>query len=72
MMSSQEEFTIKIAKALEKLHPNHFIAKAQATFLAILTWSNLCFTELSTKILWNTKLAASDIFHMFTQSIKFF
>ena len=33
---------------------------------------NLCFTEFSTKIHWNTKLAASDVFHMFTQSIKFF
>ena len=24
------------------------------------------------KIHWNTRLAASDVFHMFTQSIKFF
>ena len=32
----------------------------------------LCFTEFSTKIHWNTRLAASDVFHMFTQSIKFF
>ena len=28
-----------------------------------------CFTEFSTKIHW---MAASDVFHMFTQSIKFF
>ena len=34
-----------------------------------LTWKNLCFTE---KIHWNTRLVASDVFHMFTQSIKFF
>ena len=32
----------------------------------------LCFTEFSTKIHWNTRLAASDVFHMFIQSIKFF
>ena len=37
--------------------------------LTILTWKNLCFTE---KIHWNTVLAASDVFHIFTQSIKFF
>ena len=24
------------------------------------------------KVHWNTRLAASDVFHMFTQSIKFF
>ena len=33
---------------------------------------NLCFTEFSTKIHWNTLLAVSDVFHMLTQSIKFF
>ena len=33
---------------------------------------NLCFTELSTKIHRNTRLAVSDVFHMFAQSIKFF
>ena len=38
--------------------------------LIILTWKNLRFTEFSTKIHWNARLAASDIFHMFTQSIK--
>ena len=32
----------------------------------------LGFTEFSTKIHRNTRLAASDVFHMFTQSIKFF
>ena len=40
--------------------------------LMILTWKNLFLTEFSTKIHWNTRLAASDTFHMFTQSIKFF
>ena len=35
--------------------------------LNILTWKNLCFTE---KIHWNTRLAASDVFHMLTQSIN--
>ena len=38
----------------------------------ILTGKNLCFTELSTKIHGNTRLAASDVVHMFTQSIQFF
>ena len=40
--------------------------------LTILTWKDLCFTEFSTKVHWNTRLAASDVCHMFTQSIKFF
>ena len=40
--------------------------------LTILTWKNLCFIEFSTKIHRNTRLAASDVFHVFTQSIKFF
>ena len=39
--------------------------------LTILTWKNFCFTEFSTKIHWNTRLAASDIFHMFTQLSSF-
>ena len=30
--------------------------------LTILTWTNWCFTEFSTKTHWNTRLAASDIF----------
>ena len=29
--------------------------------LTILTWKNLGFTEFSTKIRWNTRLAASDV-----------
>ena len=37
--------------------------------LMILTWNNLCFTEFSAKIHWNPRLAASDVFHVFTQSI---
>ena len=44
-------------------------AKSDKKLLKILTWKTLCFTE---KIHWNTSLAASDVFHMFTQSITFF
>ena len=43
-------------------------------FLTILTGKNLFFTEFSIKIQWNTRLAASDVFHMltwFTQSSSF-
>ena len=32
----------------------------------------LCFAEFSIKINWKTKLADSDVFLMFVQSIKFF
>ena len=32
----------------------------------------LCFTHFSTRIYWNRSLAASDLFHMFTQPIKFY
>ena len=32
----------------------------------------LCFTQFRKKIYWNKTLAASDLFHMFTQSIKFY
>ena len=47
-----------------------FTAKFGLAFvLTMLTWKNLCFTD---KIHWNTRLASSDVFHMFTQSIKFF
>ena len=35
--------------------------------LTILTGKNLGFAEFSTKIYSNTGLAASDVFHMFTQ-----
>ena len=38
--------------------------------LTILTRKNLRFTEFSTKIHWNARLAAFDVFHMFTQSIQ--
>ena len=41
-------------------------------FLRILTWKNLCFTEFSTKIHWNKRLTASDVFHMFTKSLSLF
>ena len=50
----------------------NFSELSRAYKLTTLTWKNLCFTEFSTKIHWNTVLAASDVFHMFTQSIKFF
>ena len=55
-------------KHLWKLRP----ADIQIGFLTILTWKNLGFTEFSTTIHWNKRLAAFDVFHMFTQSIKFF
>ena len=35
--------------------------------LTILTGKNLCFTEFSKKIHRNTRFAASDVFHIFTQ-----
>ena len=44
----------------------------QKGVLTILTWNNFRFTEFSTKIHRNTRLAAPDVFHIFTQSIKFF
>ena len=34
-------------------------------WLTILTLKNLSFTEFSTKIHWNTRLAASDLFHVY-------
>ena len=38
-------------------------------FLTILTGKN-CFVQFSTRIYLNRILAASDLFHIFTQSIK--
>ena len=35
----------------------------------ILTWKNFCLIE---KIHWNTRLAASKVFHFFTKTIKLF
>ena len=32
----------------------------------------LCFTQFSKKIYWKISLAASDLFRMFTQSVKFY
>ena len=32
----------------------------------------LCFTQFTTRIYWNRSLAASDIFYMFTQSVKYY
>ena len=37
--------------------------------LTIHVGKNLCFTEFGTKIHLNARLAASDVFHMFTQSV---
>ena len=39
--------------------------------LTILTWKNLCFTEFSTKIHWNARLAASDVFRLNNQLSSF-
>lgn len=41
-------------------------------FLTILTWKNFSWTEFSTKIHWTTRLADSDVFHMFRPSVNFF
>ena len=46
--------------------------KEKLESLTILTGKNLCFTKFSTKTHWITRLAASDVLHMFTQLIKFF
>ena len=50
-------------------------ASADLLFLTILTdrWK-LCFTQFRTRIYWNTntKLAASELSHMFTQSVEFY
>ena len=32
----------------------------------------LCFTQFSTRIYWNRGLAVSDLFRVFTQSVKFY
>ena len=61
----------EIANALfDASHFDYFHKKRDT--LTILTGKNLSFNEFSTKIHWNAKLAVFDVFHMFTQSIKFF
>ena len=40
--------------------------------LTILTGKKSCLTESSTKIHWNTRLAASDVFYILALSLKFF
>ena len=50
----------------------HTKLPCQKPMLTILTGKNLCFTKFNTKTHWNTRLAPSDVFHMFTKSIKFF
>ena len=61
-------------RCLSCLHEKRYIAtyNDQKELLTILTGKNWCFTNFSAKIHWNTRLAASDVYHMFTQSIKFF
>ena len=60
---SPPKCVIRVTSAFKKcVHPS----------LRTLAWKNLCFTEFVTKIHWNTRLAAPDVFFMFTKSIKFF
>ena len=56
------------------LHRNQkcFLLSPVYKHLMIHTGKNLCFIEFSTKIHWNKWLAASDVFRMSTQWIKFF
>ena len=65
--------TLKTVSELVKGYSTFMFVKKNASkrTLTILTWKNLCFTEFSTKIHWNTRFAASRVFHMFTQSFKF-
>ena len=52
--------------AFKGITPKTFWVRAQ-TLYASRSWKILCFTE---KNHWNTRLAASEVFHMFTKSIK--
>ena len=64
----------RIRKVNDKVRNKDTVDVVQASLLLTLIMpicKNLCFTEFSTKIHWNTKLAASDG-HMFTRSIKVF
>ena len=38
------------------------VIPTSSLILTILVWKNLCFTKFSTKIHWNTRLAASEVF----------
>ena len=40
-------------------------------YLTILTWKNFCFNEFSTKIHWNTRLAASDVFQFLLIALSY-
>ena len=60
---------VLLAAMLCVLRINH---TDELSSLTILVWKNLFFTEFNTKIHWNARLATSDVFHMFTQWIKFF
>ena len=65
---------IRIRKVNDKVRNKDTVDVVQASLLLTLiipTCKKLCFTEFSTKIHWNTNLAASDV-HMFTRSTKVF
>ena len=40
-------------------------------YLTILTWKNFCFNEFSTKIHWNARLAASDVFQFLLIALSY-
>ena len=76
----------KVVLIIDNCPPNPIIdnlSHAKLVFLSLCTtsvsfesttliWKNFCFTEFSTNIYWNTELAVSEVFHMITQSFKFF
>ena len=51
--------------------PCIFKLSCRQLVLTILTWKNLHFTEFSTKIHWDTRLAASDVFLLLSQLSSF-
>ena len=68
--SGKQIIMIDILANISKCKSNQTMKFGQLT---IFTWNkNLCFAGFSTKFIENTRLAASNVFHMFTQSIKFF
>ena len=76
MGNSDLEFPERLVKPSaiveDKTKSKKILSSNRSACLTILTEKNLCFTEFSTKIHWNTGVAASDVFRMFTQSINFF
>ena len=74
IMVCSTKFLPRISNCLfqEDFHGSQYQDKWQSfQELMILTGKNLCFTEFSTKIYWNTRLVASDVFHMFIQLSSF-